>query len=86
MIIHHINGDKKDNRIENLQMVTFCEHMNIHKQMKKEKRLKQSYAVEPNTIPNPHQSVISNGVLPNVFCCGSGADSSQAINNGGRRV
>lgn len=35
MVIHHINQNKKDNRIENLQLVTFQEHRNIHKVLRK---------------------------------------------------
>ena len=34
-VVHHINGNKQDNRIENLQLTTFAEHMKIHREQKK---------------------------------------------------
>lgn len=37
-VVHHINGDQKDNRIENLQLTDNVEHGKIHKK----KRLNSS--------------------------------------------
>lgn len=36
-VVHHINGDKSDNRPENLKVMTRSEHIKLHERMRKEK-------------------------------------------------
>lgn len=33
-LVHHINGDKKDNRLENLQLMTVSEHISLHHRLR----------------------------------------------------
>src|SRR5512146_2856715 len=39
--VHHANGDKHDNRLENLQVLTRSQHMTIHRRLYREKHFPQ---------------------------------------------
>lgn len=48
-VVHHINGDKSDNRIENLQVMTLSEHSSMHQKIrpvKEETKIKLSKSLK----------------------------------------
>jgi hypothetical protein len=38
MLVHHINEDRSDDRLENLQLATRAEHARIHKLLESKER------------------------------------------------
>jgi hypothetical protein len=37
--VHHINGDKSDDSIDNLVVITKSQHMSLHRKLEKKKRI-----------------------------------------------
>jgi hypothetical protein len=57
-VVHHINGDGHDNRLENLEIKTLSEHSQEHMKNLVKKR---GYAFKPEHIVNPKYGSECNG-------------------------
>ena len=45
-VVHHINGDHRDNRIENLEIMDYREHLSLHGAGSKRKRHTVTFPME----------------------------------------
>ena len=49
-LVHHINGNRQDNRIENLKLTTRSEHIKLHPDIGKKYRFKQKWIIDKNEL------------------------------------
>ena len=55
-IIHHVNGDKTDNRPENLEIVTRSKHKQMHPEIGVKTRFKAKYDIGKETLSKLYEN------------------------------
>jgi hypothetical protein len=71
-IVHHVNGDRRDNRIKNLEIVTRAQHMKMHEKGRpKGNQYDKKFYISPKEIlklyPDKTQQEIAE-----IYGCSSG--------------
>lgn len=80
-LVHHINGDKADNRLENLQVMSWAEHSRYHRRGDREQRIARAKARthcvygHPYTDENTYLTKSGSRV-----CCACRLKSKRAYN------
>lgn len=67
-IVHHINGNPKDNRLSNLQIVTRAEHKSIHSDIGVATRLKKIWHLNPAQLRDRFQTQTAQKIAASIGC------------------
>lgn len=68
-LVHHINGNKYDNRIENLKIVTRSEHKKLHPEIGMKTRLKKIHYFDENELLHLRNMGLSQQAIAKQLKC-----------------
>ena len=67
-LVHHINGNVLDNRIENLEIVSRSEHKKLHPEIGEKTRFKKIYSINPDEILELFKKLTINEIAKKYNC------------------
>jgi len=68
-LVHHINGDRHDNRITNLQIVSRSEHKKLHPEIGEKTRLKQKFFFNKKELSELRKMGLSMQKIADKYKC-----------------
>jgi hypothetical protein len=71
-LVHHIDGDKTNNNIENLKLITRSQHLKIHCYVGEKYRFKTKYAIDKDMVIEMFKTMSIRHIAKH-FGCSAGA-------------
>lgn len=68
-LVHHINGNKHDNKINNLQIVSRSEHKKLHSEIGESTRIKKKYFFKKKQLLDLRKKKLSMQKIAEQYNC-----------------